>query len=515
MARETKNENVLLLNMSTLNNLKCNGYYYEGKNGKIYQFSGVSQLEAGTKLVLTLLQEKGEKLDRIVIMASAEANKKGVNNVAQYDETCSAVEFYQKRIEDFCKDQEDNSEYLKGNDMTDDVKALLAYKKRGKLLNLPDIRVVLLDNDNPTKSIMEIIHEVTGGDGERQIYLYIDMQGGNRNVTTQTNATVELLKEQNVVIKGRYAISFTYGNMNHPMSEVSEQYRVYDLITAMQIFRKYGRADELIAYFSTSKDREYKEGLEKYILPASEAIQLCDMLAFDEAIEKIRKWLKQQEERMERGEQHSQFDIVFRDIKADYKELLEDNEEYKYIKQIRWCLKKGFIQQAITLVESKMPYEYVKSGLVYYATTEDSPEELKAVFKKIAQLKACKKNEKDILKEKAYNHFYIRYYGFAARDKDKGRCNIACYIDNKERELPIKSLLPNSAKEDLINNLELLDKLSRERNNLNHASISQKRMSLSQLKEMTKKFIDDFEILAESVKEKRKFISILVLEDGK
>src|SRR5699024_5626739 len=60
----------------------------------------------------------------------------------------------------------------------------------------------------------------------------------------------------------------------------------------------------------------------------------------------------------------SEMDVVYQDIYEDYKRLFKP--EYRYVEQIRWCLDKQFLQQALTILEAKMPYEFIHSGLLYY-----------------------------------------------------------------------------------------------------------------------------------------------------
>ena len=65
-------KNVLLLAMSILgkNLRECVNYYiYEDKQ---WIFKGISQLEPGTKLVLSLLEGEHKIIDKIVILATPE-----------------------------------------------------------------------------------------------------------------------------------------------------------------------------------------------------------------------------------------------------------------------------------------------------------------------------------------------------------------------------------------------------------------------------------------------------------
>lgn len=87
-----KHENVILLNMSILNNMDQVSHYHYINGNHEYRFNGISQLEPGTKYILTKLAMAGEKVDRIVVMSTNEA--------------IASAEFYKTRIINFCSGKE-------------------------------------------------------------------------------------------------------------------------------------------------------------------------------------------------------------------------------------------------------------------------------------------------------------------------------------------------------------------------------------------------------------------------
>ena len=52
-------------------------------------------------------------------------------------------------------------------------------------------------------------------------------------------------------------------------------------------------------------------------------------------------------------------------IRDSYGDELLDNSKRKTINEIKWCIEKDFIQQALTLVESKMPKEIIEHNFLY------------------------------------------------------------------------------------------------------------------------------------------------------
>ena len=71
--QKTGHDNVMLLAMSTLPlNLKINTYQKE-EDGRTLYFKSLAQMEPHTKYVLYMLAQKGERLERIVILESTKA----------------------------------------------------------------------------------------------------------------------------------------------------------------------------------------------------------------------------------------------------------------------------------------------------------------------------------------------------------------------------------------------------------------------------------------------------------
>ena len=77
-------------------------------------------------------------------------------------------------------------------------------------------------------------------------------------------------------------------------------------------------------------------------------------------------------------------------IRESYGEKLLDNEHRRTIDEIKWRIEKDFIQQALTLVESKMPTEIIRNNFLY------CPE----LFDKGSSGTFIKTSERDHLEEK-------------------------------------------------------------------------------------------------------------------
>ena len=388
--KEKKIENVILLSMSTLpDKVKQNEFKFE-KEERI--FYGQSQLSPDTKTILSIIDAKGEGIDRIVILATKEAREK---------KEITLIDGEEKEIS---KENVDAVSFFE-----DEILAYVAKRKKNpkeyclQNLSLTEDKFVVVDLDEE-EFIYDAVKAIKG-DGDKEINLYINMQGGIRSTMMKMNAITELLESQNVRVAGRYANNYNAGQ-SQPYESVSvaDDYRPYELVTAMTIFKKYGRGEKLLEYFSDADKYPLSNKLAEAIKLAADSIQLCDVDGFDEAIEAIREFDNVYKE----SEASTTLKIIYQDIKSDYESIL--NAEHKYVAQIRWCLNKGFLQQAMTILESKMPDEYVRSGILYFCQKgqeEDVLNKFELMYENYYLTPDQQKDRKEAYMMKNINHFFI------------------------------------------------------------------------------------------------------------
>ncbi len=372
-----REENVLLITMSTFNakNVITNTYYFTEESGEKKYFYGISQLEPGTKRVLYKLEKEKKKINRIVIIETKETYETIIPADQQNEEIKkrTAVMLYLNRIREYL-DIDNKDDYIK---------------------NYFDNNLFKHEHVDAADFIIKTINDIKGDNG-KEINLYIDTQGGLRDLNTQMNAVLELLKNQKVKIAGRYLSDFKNGQKENRIMEVDDRYRTYDFLIAMNSFERYGQGKDLVEYLKKDKSLENDENAKLIvdsIKKASDAISLCRANAFDDAITELQRALTN------RDNNNTLIDVVAQDIRNDYKSVwgAKDKAE-RYINQIKWCLGKGFIQAAITFCEAKIPYVLVKSGIIYYAVDDNGLEEFKKQIDDI-------KNNNDYLSKNNY-HFY-------------------------------------------------------------------------------------------------------------
>ena len=404
-AAKTGHENVMLLAMSTLpQRPKVNTYQFQEEGGMAY-FKSFSQMEPHTKYVLHMLGAKGEKLDRIVIL---ESRKVRTERLDQWGKE-TATTLFLKRIWNYLGRSEPVNISLE-----DELEKLQETPAELELYQgyFPEIHRIDLENPVYFWDAVQAIR----GEGD-SVHLYMDMQGGDRNAVSQMNAIAELLVRQQVSIKGRFANDFEPKRENplHTIREAGKEYRTYELISAMDIFSRYGWGDKLQQYFQGNYQRDsWEKTLIEAIQDASTAISRCRPDGFDRAVRRIEAIDEEKKREKEEAEKAgsaagavSEMDVVYQDIYQNYKDLL--GQKYRYVAQIRWCLDKQFLQQALTIFEAKMPYEFVHSGLLYYLKKgEDRTKLFETCEEMYLELK--KQNPKGTYLMKDLNHYLIKDY---------------------------------------------------------------------------------------------------------
>lgn len=434
--------NVMLLAMSTFpTQPRMNTY--QDETGQLY-LKGLSQLEPHTKYVLNLLAKQKERLDAIVILESAKVREEKPENWGKE----TATTFFVKRIYQYLGEEEPVD--IQVPDPLEELQETVPDQSLyGSREDFPEILTV--DLEDPV-FFWVAVQKILGSDRRKTVHLYMDMQGGDRNAVSQMNAIAELLIRQNVEIRGRFANDFEPKKAPplHTIREASREYRTYDLISAMDIFVRYGWGDKLEEYFEKNQGKDTKEKhLTEAIKEASMAISRCNAEGFDHAVRKIERL----QEEFENPETITEMDVVYRDIVENYAPLF--GAKYRYVAQIRWCLDRNFLQQALTILEAKMPYEFVCSGLIYYQADEKNRERLFRICEKSYRLRDLREH----YRMKDLNHYLIKDY--CCGDKES---------QFKDKEGLLIFGLGKARKKEVISLLGVYRKLCRMRNQMNHAA---------------------------------------------
>lgn len=315
-------KNVLILAMSTLpKDIEHDNYYqYQDEDGDEVVFTARSQLEPITYMLCRELGKKREKLDKIVILETEET--------LTTDEKPAAVAFYKERVGLFAEG--------------------ISYK------DIP------IDEKEPAEGIRKATHFILQEFEEcikrnDKMKFWIDTQGGFRDVVMVFTAIISLLREQGIEAEGIYSIRFRAGSTREkpcPIIDQTAKYDIFKFVSAMQEFMDFGKATGLKKYYG--EENSFVQAVDKI----ADAIQLCQPQMFEDALRGFAAYLKS--EQYKTGDPYLQIFIAF--IKNDYGILLEKPDDT--IEQIKWCVRKEFYQQAMTIYTERIPKYYLEKGIL-------------------------------------------------------------------------------------------------------------------------------------------------------
>lgn len=349
-------KNVLLLCMSPLNpKARITQYSYELSNGKTVSFEGVMTNEAPAKAVIYRLynENRNNRLDKIVMICSDAVRKQirlaekenDLNKLSRINiEDCqqdSHIEFYKRLINNYAESID--SSYSTSSIQYDEI----------GISNFTE-------DDEVSRSVINAGNKVT--DTDEEVNLFIDFNGGQRYVAFMILAIANLMKIRNVNIKQIMTMNFDNKvNGIVPIQNMEPVFASFDLISGINEYINYGRIKTLNNYFRLSKNKSIKKVLRKMEI-FSNNLQLCRTGYIMDHREELLGMLKDYSENSNQKEPDTYdllFEYVTEDILNGYDGLLTG--ELPDI--IRWCVNRGFIQQALTFVSEEMPGYFWKTGI--------------------------------------------------------------------------------------------------------------------------------------------------------
>lgn len=231
---------------------------------------------------------------------------------------------------------------------------------------------VLMDSKDYTNTLTKLKNEINSyGTDEDIINIYIDMQGGDRTGIFLINSVLKLTDKRRFRVKEQFATKFDRDNICNEVVDETKTYDVDKLASGMQAFINYGRADDLLEYLeSVHGEKGYSEanmGIVECIRKIGDAISICDPVRFDENISELKKLFDSWE--VKDTGSASVFPMVVEELKNNFSTLIK--EDSNILDEIEWFADKGFIQQALTFIEDKMP-QYIYDNLVYYRLVENN-----------------------------------------------------------------------------------------------------------------------------------------------
>ena len=389
--------NILLLALSTFpfdkesktHNITETRFTYQGE-----EYLGRYQLDPVPKILSSILSRKGERLDYIICFCTAKRDDAGnllLPEVQNQDKKYPILVPVKGQPE-------------KGAVILSE----LEYFKRQISMYMPRddkerVLPVIIDESSPAGGIEEAVSRIRllekAEDGSmKAVHLYLDSHGGFRDVQLTLQAVISLLGKEEISVENSFSVKF---GKDYNTVTFDSSMEMFDFASGINEFINYGQLTSLDRYLRSQNLYSIPDidALMTILRKISESISICDTIRFEEGLTDLTKFLE------------GTFDtsnlqilsIFIGTIKKDFGVLL--TSERTAVDEIKWCLRKEYYQQALTLIESKMPGEFVRNGLRYYCDYNNRAQALE-VFNSFNTLV----NTFDRWKLKDPAHFFIRYY---------------------------------------------------------------------------------------------------------
>ena len=185
-----------------------------------------------------------------------------------------------------------------------------------------------------------------------KIKVHADMTGGFRHTSMFMLSIIQLLKYRGIEI-GEVLYSEPKSRVVYRMTEIQ---RMFSLITGADEFVKFGSVEALREYFGDTPPDSVKDLLTA-MNRFSDAIKICRTSAIEGELKNLGQHIKTFRQNPDKDLKSELFAKIIDTIELEYGTLTDDAAGRLDI--IRWCMKKGFWQQAMTLCTEWLPEEII------------------------------------------------------------------------------------------------------------------------------------------------------------
>ena len=298
-----------------------------------------------------------------------------------------------------------------------------SYRKLRCLESNKDIVIkpIVIDeeeyNSFDVNKISSVLSEISFTDNEVGVYLDLNgMDFGESFSLFSTFMMLESCFNKRFDIKGIIETTYAYDKLTNPVENDNERYDIQQLLFGLDILKKYGKVDQVKEYWDNHEHNNPDLDMLLFGLQyVDDGISLCNVPLFKYGIEVIRKVFKKNEDKHLK-EVDLAYALLTNAIANDYKKLLE-GDELDMPSLIEWTLNKKMYQQVLTIIESLVPEDIVKSGIYYYASSKDDLD----TFLREMNVMFWNENGKNRYFFNDLAHYFIKSYGrnFINNKQDK------------------------------------------------------------------------------------------------
>lgn len=334
------------------------------------EFYGRGQLDPIPKKISTDLLQKGQALDYIVLLCTPETkNAVPALFIQEEDETyqienVSPVKFFKAQIDPYLNP--DTEQHFFEIDVADDLADSV-----GKAVN----QIRSLANQPASDST-----------SKTKLNLFIDIHGGLRNTQMITQSVMSLLETDANKIEIQTYTVVNESPTRKYIAKSDEAIRIHSFVSGITELLNHGRTTTLHKCFDQELTGEVQK-LMSHLDKIANGISWCDVNTFDAGIKGLSKYFTAslRESPSASSGFASYLSLFHENIKNGFGSLLK--EGHTVIDKIRWCMDKGFYQQAIALIEAGIPRQFIDDGIFHSDKTARTCENKE--IKDAEQFNAC------------------------------------------------------------------------------------------------------------------------------
>ncbi|MDO4490550.1 MAG: hypothetical protein Q4B85_05765 [Lachnospiraceae bacterium] len=315
---------------------------------------------------------------------------------------------------------------------------------------------------------------------DETVHLYVDMHGFSHEESFIFLSLIQALSDNpsnRIVIEEITSIGSIPKGFLYKMSNARERYKVEMLLSGINAFINFGKVDLIRDYWkNTEISNPYIDQFMHAMDVVDAGVSLCNIDELERGIRLLRSIIHEDISESITQEEESFILALRAGIINDYGPLVDvTQQEIDLLALLKWAFAKGFYQQTITIIESRLPSDIIRRGILYYAKNDEE---------KKAFLRALNAHHWDSPGKDRYifmkpDHYFIKYYGrFMTgsypktdnRNRDYAKIRVDQVFKNQKDMLKAYSLL--SDKEELLTLLTAYYDICSLRNNINHAGSS-------------------------------------------
>lgn len=302
------------------------------------------------------LMAKGTELDEILVMATARTMEKADQIIVLDKErtehtipNVSPLEYFIYAMKKYCTES-------------------------GK--KLPYMKVIQMDENNPSVAVGNAVEYLRQSKPEK---LYLDTHGGPRSNQMILESILSLLHVENAAkkVKPQFTIDpdNIYGAQISEITKDGEAYRILDFVSGINEFVNYGRCTSLEAFLDSNNpaDKKVLDAVRKIC----NGIQMCYIRPFCDGLRELSRVIGTVAEPKEPEGLNPYLSKFLNVIREDYGNLLTEEGVNDPFSQITWCLRKGYYQQVLVLIEAEIPKKLIANKIISW------PAESVPVFKEV------------------------------------------------------------------------------------------------------------------------------------